>query len=153
MQFQPKTEEEVIKDQLCPEGLQPFTVMEASETVSKKSGKPMIKLKLNVHGDDGFDYHVYDYIADWFMAHKFRHFFFAVNRGQDYETGNVRAESYVDCEGYCDVGIGKAKDGFPAKETIRDYNVEKAAVVVKAAPAAAKSDAPTPAPEEDDVPF
>ncbi len=159
MQFQPKTEEEVVAENLCPTGLQPFTIMEAAIVVSKSEankGKEMLKLKLNVHADDGFDYHVYDYVAPWFMAHKFRHLFFAIGCGADYDAGTVNTDNLVGRDGWCDIAIGKARDGFPAKESVKDYNVEKATAApapVKAAPLTAKSDAPKPAPEEDDIPF
>ena len=128
MKFEPKTEEEVVKDQLCPEGLQPFTIMEAAVVESKSAknaGKEMLKLKLNVHADDGYDYHVYDYVAPWFMAYKFRHLFFAVGCGADYEAGTVNTENLIGREGYADIFIGKAKGEFPAKESVRDYNVTK----------------------------
>ncbi len=158
MQFQPKTEEEVVAENLCPTGLQPFTIMEAAIVVSKSEankGKEMLKLKLNVHADDGFDYHVYDYVAPWFMAHKFRHLFFAVGCGADYQAGTVNTANLVGRDGWCDIAIGKAKDGFPAKETVKDYNVEKAAPVVKVStelPSPAMMSRPTTA-DDSEIPF
>lgn len=154
MQFTPKSEEEVQAAQLAPVGLQPFTVLEAAIVFSKSaknSGKVMMKLKLNVQADDGFDYHIYDYIAPWFMEHKFRHFFFATNHGSDYEAGKVTPEEFVGCEGYCDIGVQKGKDGFPPKNIVRDYSAPEQkpmmtpALIVPATPAKVES--------EDDVPF
>lgn len=147
MKFTPKTEEEVLAKQLCPEGKYPFTVLESSEVVCKSEknlGKPMIKLKLNVHADDGFDYHVYDYIADWFMEFKLRHFAFSVGQGLKYESGILDANSnaFQGFGGWCDVGIQKSKNGQGPKNVIQDY-------VVKS-----ESLEPKPKPEpEDDVPF
>lgn len=158
-QFEPKTEDEVQEEQLCPEGLYPFTILESSEVLSKSKkneGKPMIKLKLNVHGDDGFDYHVYDYIADWFMAFKFRHFFVATGLQAEYESGQVDASdnAFAGRTGWADVGIQKAKNEFPAKNVIRDFKPqEEKPEAEKPEPKAAAKPAPKTATEEDDVPF
>lgn len=167
MKFTPKTEEEVQAEQLCPVGIQPFTVLESAEVLSKSAknaGKEMIKLKLNVHAEDG-DYHCYDYIADWFMAHKFRHFFFAIGLGEQYEKGvvNVRDNALAGRTGYCDVGIQNGKDGYGPKNTIADYcdSAEKDGAV---APAKSVGKSPTgtrpdtggenqPPGQGDDVPF
>jgi hypothetical protein len=125
MKITPKTEEELQTEQLCPPGKYPFTVLESAEVLSqspKNAGKEMIKLKINVHADDS-DYHCYDYIADWFMAHKLRHFFYAVGRGDAYESGNLNARDNAlkGFEGWCDVGIQKAKSGYGPKNIIVDY--------------------------------
>lgn len=153
MNWTPKTEEEVIASQLCPKGKAPFTVLEANTVESKSTknaGKTMLKLKINVHADDGGDYHIYDYIAPWFMAHKFRHFFFCVGRGADYDAGTVDVRRLVHCEGWAEIGHEKAKEGFGPKAKILDYVVDNAA---KANSPAVAPDGATPAPEEDDVPF
>lgn len=151
MNFEPKTESELQEAQLCAKGKAPFTVMEAGIVPSKSAknaGKEMLKLKLNVHSDDGNDYHIYDYVAPWFMAHKFRHFFYAVNRGQVYESGNIaNVASLVGLEGWCDVGIQAAKGQYGPKNIIADY-------VVQSATTASAPTASIPKPdEEDDVPF
>lgn len=149
MRWEPKTEEQVMSDQLCPKGKNPFTVMECSEVASKSeknNGKPMIKLKLNVHAEDA-DYHVYDNIMYWAMEHKFRHFFFCIGRGKDYERGDGVFADYVGLEGWCEVGHKKDRDGR-LKETIQDYVTESAVAQKQAA-------APAPAKEDGDseIPF
>lgn len=154
MKWEPKTEEQVMSDQLCPKGKNPFTVMECSEVDSKSdsnAGKPMIKLKLNVHAEDA-DYHIYDYVMYWAMEHKFRHFFYAIGRGKEYETGNGDCRDYVGLEGWCDVGHRKDKQTGRLKETIQDYVTENAAAA-KQAEAQKATTAPAAPTEEDDVPF
>jgi hypothetical protein len=146
MRFQPKTEEEVQAEQLCEEGDFPFTVLEASEGTSK-SGKSMIKFKLNVHADDG-DYHIYDYISPEFMAFKFRHFFHAVGLGKKYDAGDVDCSQIVQREGFCSVIQQPGKGGYGPKNAIKDYIVGKQS----AAPAQAPSPSAAPT-TEDDVPF
>ncbi len=154
MNWKPKTEEEVQAAELCPVGMQPFTVLEATEGKSKKRAD-MLKLKLNVHADDGFDYHVYDHISHAFLEYKFRHFFFAIGCGAQYEAGTVDPARLVGREGYAEVKHEKGKDGFGPKAAIADYIVKSE----KAEPAPAKKEVepdgavPAPAPEEDDIPF
>jgi len=169
-QFTPKTEAEVQEASLCPKGLNPFTVMESAETVSKSeknAGKPLIKLKLNIHGEDG-DYHCYEYIADWYLPHKFRHFFFTIGLGSAYEGGVIDAanNALAGRSGWADVGIEPAKGNFRAKNIILDFKPQgpdkvaasAAAPTYKAMaqPAAGASVTTTTAnvlPADDDVPF
>lgn len=155
------TEEEALAEQLCPKGKAPFTILEASVVESKSqknAGKEMLKLKLDVHADDGFDYHVYDYVAPWFMAHKFRHFFFCIGAGKAYESGTVDPASLIEREGWCEVGHERAKGDFPPKAKIVDYVPENSMAESQQARenATAPSPAapsPKPAESEDDVPF
>jgi hypothetical protein len=161
--FTPKSEEECLADELCPKGLQPFTVMESDEATSKKDGKSMVKLKVCVHGDDGFDYHVYDYISANFMAYKFRHFFHAVGMGAQYATGTIEVANNAlkGKTGWCDVTHEKAKDGYGPKAKIADYNANAGKLPPEAnmpqpkppaIPASQLVRQPTAA-EDDDVPF
>lgn len=164
MNWKPKTEEEVQAEQLCPQGLQPFTILEAVRTESKSAknkGREMLKVKLNVHADDGFDYHVYDYIAPWFMEHKFRHFFVAVNRLKIYEQGNIDdVTTLVGAEGWADIGMDKGNGEYGPKSKVNDYAV-KSDKSAKVEPEKPKSAAPTTnskspvggTPADDDVPF
>lgn len=142
MKFKPMTEEDVQREQLCPEGKAPFTVLEATDTESK-SGKPMTKLKLNVHATDG-DYHCYDYISPEFMAFKHRHFWCAIGREDLYMSGDVDANMAKGAQGWCEVGV-KKDPGYGLKNVISDYLVESD-----------KAKATEPEPErtdDDDVPF
>jgi hypothetical protein len=149
LRFQPKTEEEVQAAELCPEGKAGFTVLECSEGTSKK-GDPMLKIKINVHAEDGFDYHVYDYISPAFMEYKFRHFFFSVGAGEDYEAGTVDPAGLVGREGWAEIIRQPGKGGYGPKAAVQDYLMENEKAKAKVAP-----DGATPAAEEDDndVPF
>lgn len=158
MRFEPKSEEQLAVEELCPIGPQLFTVLESSEGTSK-SGKAQIKLKLNVHGADGFDYHIYDYISPEYLAHKFRHFWVSVNRLADYERGDIEAEASAlkGLQGWADIVHQKATSAYPAKAAVRDYvtgNSPKAgqARIMEAVREAVK-EAPGKPVVEDDVPF
>lgn len=154
MKWTPKTEEQIAAENLCAEGEAPFTVLEAADAVSQK-GKDMIKLKVNVHGGDGRDYHVYDYISPHFFEHKFRHFFYAVGRGHDYERGALEASRLVGLTGYADIGQQEGNSAYGPKNVIVDYVVKEAGAGAKAGPPKVAPDGAVAAapPEEDDVPF
>lgn len=124
MQFTPRTEDELQRESLCPDGLQAFTVMSAAFHTSK-TGNESLKVKINIHGSDGNDYHAYDYISpEGRMAYKFRHFFAVIDRIDIYERGNITAQECEDItglSGWCMVGVKPAKDGFKAANRINDY--------------------------------
>ncbi len=146
MNWTPKSEEQIKQEVLCPEGKFPFTILEAGNATSKK-GKAMIAMKVNVHGP-GKDYHVYDYISPHFMEHRFRHFFFCVGRGADYERGSLGDTKRLEgLEGYAYVGQQEAQNGYAPKNVIEDYAVEEGKTATTSAPA------PTAPPEDDDIPF
>ena len=149
MIFKAQTEDEVLAEQLCPKGKSPFTVLQAELAKSKK-GADMLKLKLNIHADDGLDYHVYDYISPAFMAFKFRHFFYAIGRGDTYESGRVDPDTLVGAEGWCDVFHQKGKDGYGPKASISDYTTQSDKASAPSQPAQPASQ---PKSNEDDVPF
>jgi len=119
MQFIPKTEKQLEENRLLPESEYPFEVIEASDATSK-SGKPMIKMKLNVYGRDR-QAHIYDYISDVFMEHKLRHFCFAVGLGSAYEAGTLTARQCLGRQGYATISLEDGKDGFRTKNVIFDY--------------------------------
>ena len=138
MNWKPKTEDELYEDQLCPNGMHPFTVLEGGSAMSK-SGKSMIRLKLNIHTEQG-DFHVYDYISPDWMEHKFKHFFYAVGLVDVYEAGALGETPLYERQGWCEIGRQKSKDGFPPKSVVTDYIVQN-------------KEASKPAGNEDDVPF
>lgn len=160
--FTPKSEEECQAENMCPEGEGlPFTVLDSAEVESKNpknAGRSMIKLKLAVHARDGFDYHVYDYVADWFLAFKFRHFFYSVGMAAQYEKGEVTASDgrLKGKQGFCNIEIEPAKNGYQAKNKVGDYvpnpNAPTASFTTNP-PAITGTSPATPAPGDDDVPF
>lgn len=148
MRFQAKTEEEVSN--LIPKDEYAFEVLEAEEKTSK-SGNDMIALKL------GIDYNnslrgVFDYLVDIdSMAYKTRHFADAVGLLAEYEKGNLNAEELVGLTGKCKIDIQPAKDGYDAKNVVRDYVKRK---VGEVAPAKIEPKvAGVRNPMDDDIPF
>ncbi len=126
MQFTPRTEEEIQRDRLCPAGVYPFTTLESKEQASKSKknfGKMMFAIKQCVHADG--DSHVMDYFADWFNAHKLRHYFFVTGQIERYDTGSIDANNnaFNGLQGYLKIKIVPAKEGdqYGPKNEIVDY--------------------------------
>jgi hypothetical protein len=154
MKVTPKTEEELQRSQLCPEGVYPFTCLEGTEKASKSvknPGKMMFAVKLSIHAADG-DYHTYDYFADWFMEHKVRHFAKSTGLLQNYEKGELDGNTFKDRTGYVQVTIEEGKGGYGPKNVVEDYFTADEAKL-KMAPAPAKKSAPVERAPDDDVPF
>ena len=85
------------------------------------------------------------------MAHKLKHFCEAVGLSHKYTDGTISAEDCIGKMGKVVLAIASAKDGYPAKNNVRDYLVGDDAV--KAAPRAeAKLNEPPPFGDQD-VPF
>lgn len=146
MRFSPKTEEEVSN--LLAEGVYPFEVLEAAEKQSK-AGNDMIALKLGIVGPDDSKRAVFDYLlTDESAQYKLRHFSDTVGLLAEYEKGALTADNLVGLTGKCKLVIQPAKDGYDAKNSVRDYvkRGAKDAAPVKGS-SAAKNDM------DDDIPF
>lgn len=125
MQFTPKTEEEIQRSRLLPKGPYPFTVAESTEKASqseKNPGKMMAVLKLILHADHG-DFFQTDRFADWFMAHKLRHFAETVGKLADYEKGSLvfTDNRFQGATGYLWLGEETDKRSGDLKNTVKDY--------------------------------
>ncbi len=117
MKFTPKTDEQLSSENLMPEGVYPFEVLEASNQTSK-AGNSMIKLKLSVYCGESPRI-VFDYIMEK-MPFKLKHFCRVTNQLQRYNAGTLEAQ---DCAGKCgNVQIAiEETTGFPSKNVVKDY--------------------------------
>jgi len=162
LHYKPKSEKELNRYPVLPEGDYPFTVLESDEVASKSpknAGKIMVKLKLNVHGPD-FDKHVFDYFADWFSEWKLKHFLEAIGRGADYESGQIdaRENAYEGRTGYVRIIIEENKETGEDRNAVDDYIVQPAQKVIPKLTPTSTALAPAPAAHkelssQDDVPF
>ena len=157
MQFNSKSREELARESLTPPGEYDFEIMRAEETTSK-AGNAMIKLKLRVFVENG-EIHVYDYLVAG-MEYKLANFCDAIGRSEDYDAGNIKADSLEGCGGKLKLVIEEAvKDEdtgevkWPAKNAVKTYIAGKkgqekmAERRVKTAPkAAVKTD-------DEEIPF
>jgi len=119
MKFDPKTEDELARESLLPDGIYPFEVLLAADEFSK-AGNEMIKLKLNVFGPDGEQVHVYDYLLEK-LAYKLRHFADTTGLLGDYERGELTAFSCMGKTGYAKIVLEAANGGYSAKNVVKDY--------------------------------
>jgi cobalamin biosynthesis protein CbiG len=136
MKFQPKTAEEIAREDLLPKGEYDFEVVTAEEKTSK-TGNEMIALNIRVFsGTTGANF-VRDFLLEK-IAYKLRHFCEATGLLPKYENGTLTAD---DCEGK--VGrlklvVKEDKTGtYPPQNSVADYIVPKAGEPE----------------EEDDIPF
>jgi hypothetical protein len=142
MQFASKSEQQIQEENLIPAGEYDFTVQEAKEGQSKKSGKDMITLDMDIYVGDRTRP-----MKDWLMetmAYKLRHFCYATGLGAKYEAGTLTA---ADCEGKSGKLTLVIRDGDRGKQnSVKDYLVPVAGESAEVPPAIRK---PAPAPVDD----
>ena len=125
MEIKPKSREEIAREKLLKTGIYDFEVMWAEETTSKKSGNPMVKIKIRVFHDGG-EAHIYDYIVST-QVEKLCAFCDAVGLSKEYDAGDVKSDDMEGRSGRVKIGIEDEKpkeDGegnWPAKNKVKDY--------------------------------
>jgi len=125
MKFVPKTEKQIAEAGLWEKGKYPFEILEATDEVSKNSGKEMIKLKVKIFKDSGASQNIFDYLLPDTMEYKLRHIAEVCGILADYEKGGLEAYQFIGKTGYCKIGISKDKSGaYPDKNSISDYVVD-----------------------------
>jgi phage-related protein len=131
MKFVHKSDEELQKMNLLPEGIYDFEVLDAKERLSK-AGNEMLELKLGVYDLTGSRRVVFDYLLEA-MAFKLQHFAKATGLISQYESDEL---CDLHCIGKCGkveliVQQGGAKDTggyYPDKNSVKDYIVNGANV-------------------------
>ena len=125
MKFAPKTAKELAQGNLWEKGNYAFEILEASDEVSKNSGKEMIKLKVKIFTDTGKSQNVFDHLLPDKMEYKLRHVAEACGLLADYEKGDLEAYQFIGKTGYAKVGVSIDKTGaYPDKNQINDYIVD-----------------------------
>jgi hypothetical protein len=106
---------------LIPPGNYAFEVIDASDEISKSSGKDMIKLKLKIYMPDGRERIIFDYLMES-VQYKLAHFFECVGLWDKYESGNVNADSCWGKSGELKIYIQKDKTGmYGDRSSVADY--------------------------------
>jgi hypothetical protein len=129
MQYTPKSTSEIAAMRLKPEGNYAFEVATAEDTVSKSSGKDMLKVVLNCFDANGTIFSVTDYLVPGTQYGDRKVFEFASSIGMagKYATGQMSAEDVLGKGGWCKVKVGKTRpkaDGsgeYPAKNEVAWY--------------------------------
>jgi hypothetical protein len=120
MKVTPKTEEELNRVLLLPEGEYDFEVLTAIEKQSSR-GNEMIELKLAVYSEGERAATIFDYLLDS-MEFKLRHFCDTVAILDDYNSGNLRSDILPGLHGKVKLKIEKDVSGkYKEKNTVVDY--------------------------------
>jgi hypothetical protein len=123
--FHPKTDEEIERMHLLPDGTYRFTVRNALETVSKEKGNPMVRVDLEIYGHDGGSSLMSDYlVASDKMAWKIKHFCDTLGLLEQYQKGNLEAQNLIRLEGYAQV-VTEKRSEYPARNKVKDYGKPK----------------------------
>lgn len=121
MKVTPISEADAAIAGLRKAGLYDFEVLESKDRISKNENE-MIELNVKLYDTEGRTFRLFDYlVSSEGMAYKIRHYASATGQLPQYEKGELRAEDQQGKTGRCQVGIQKARDGYPAKNVIQDY--------------------------------
>jgi hypothetical protein len=134
MKFQPKTQDQIERENLLPAGTYDYEVLQATDKTSK-SGNDMIHLKLKVFRPEGGFVYADDYLLEK-MAFKLIHFCHGAGLEDKYNAGELAASDCIGRTGKCDLIIDE-QAGFPPKNAIKDY------IAPKQAPAGIGAQAPS----------
>jgi len=120
MEFKPKTEQEVAEGALAPAAEYDFDILDAEDTISKKSGNPMIKVNIGLYIDGVVKNRVFDYLLPSMEA-KLRHFCDTTGLLSRYEAGTLEAADCIGRSGRVKIAIESSTDKYPAKNVVKDY--------------------------------
>lgn len=147
MSYTPKSEDQLIREGLYPDGVYDVTCVDTDDKPSK-SGNTMFTLKIHVFDDEGNAQIVTDYIAlgSNFGERKFRHAASAFNLMDLYESGNLTAADFKDKSAKAQIATQEGQNGYGPKNVVKDY------------PKIEGDAAPKPKPvsevlEDDEIPF
>lgn len=119
MRFQPKSEDELKRERLMPDGEYDFTVAEAQEKQSAK-GNDMLAIKLTVYTPDGSERTT----RDWIMAGslKLREFCYATGLDGVYEAGELTDQDCVGRSGRAHIVTRDDKTGqYGPQNAVKGY--------------------------------
>lgn len=118
MKFTPKAESELGGQfDPWPDGIYGFEVSEAEQQISK-NGNEMIHLTLFVYNGNGVRRTIHDYLLEA-MLYKLQHA--AEACGIDHRSGELNPRDFVGKTGRLKLTIEPERDGYPAKNRVRDY--------------------------------
>ena len=128
LSFQPETEEQVLN--LLKDGVYDFSVSEAKDAISKRTGNPMIKLTLVIWDKNGDKRFITDYIMTSYMR-KLKHFCDATGLIDKYNEGSLTATDCLDKTGKLKLVIKNEIDSpYPPQNEVQDY-VKKESVIAQ----------------------
>lgn len=151
--FHPKTDEEIERMHLLPDGTYRFTVRNAVEAVSK-SGNPMVRIDIEIYGHDGGSILTSDYlVSSDKMAWKIKHFCDTLGLLEQYQKGGLEAQNLIRLQGYAQV-VTEKRSEYPARNKVKDYGKPKEKKSNNVlSPQKADPNKPLELKEDEDLPF
>lgn len=150
MIFNPKTEDELQKEGLCPEGIYSYQVIKSEDRPNKAGTSIYTAITLKVWDDEGKEHLVFTNMA---LMKLLKHFCDVNNMQNEYQSGNLPPESFMHKSGgRVMIGIEGEKPNpnggvYKAKNIVKDYIVAPHGSMMKPLPEV-KNDFP-----DDDIPF
>lgn len=136
---------------LLPAADYDFLVKNAEDTVSQKTGKPMIKLTLAIWDNHNKERTVYDYLMPS-MMYKVKHFADSIGIEDLYAAGGYEANDCINKSGRCKIVVDMKEDSqFPPSNVVKDY-IKRSEGQKNNASAPSAPEAGHPA-FSDDIPF
>jgi hypothetical protein len=118
MKFNPTNQDDLDANALWPKGIYAFKIIGAEQKVSS-GGNDMFELRVEVRRRDGATRILRDYILPK-RAEKFMHAAAACELREEYESGSLEAEDFLDRTGKLKLGTEKSRD-FPDRNVVLDY--------------------------------
>ncbi len=123
MQFEPKSEREILESEVWKKGEYEFEIVSAVEKLSKNTSKPMIELKVKLSNPKGQQRLLTDYLLPQ-MAKKFRHAANACGLIDKYDSGTLYDSDFVGKKGKLELDVERDKTKrYPDKNVVKDYIV------------------------------
>lgn len=124
MKFTPKTDEELNAESLLAAGVYSFEVINA-ENKTSKSDNEMIVLTLQIFDHDGnHAQRLNDYLLEK-LAFKLKHAAEACGLLDEYQRGDLQAEWFIGKTGQVKIGVEPAKGDYQARNSVKDYVIDK----------------------------
>jgi len=121
MEFKPRTAKEIADSKLMAKGVYDFEIVDALETLSKSSSKPMIELKVKVIRPDGTARFLTDYLLEQ-RAEKLRNAALACGVLDRYEKGSLTSDDFRQKRGKLKLGVERDRTRtYPDKNVVVDY--------------------------------
>ena len=126
MNFEPRSEKQIVEEKLWRKGVYQFEVIAATEKTSQ-AGNPMIELTLRLSDGNGSVRVISDYLVAK-RAAKLRHAAAACGLLDRYETGCLGEGDFAGKRGKLKLAVEKGKNGYSDKNVVADYVPEERAL-------------------------
>lgn len=119
MEFEAKTEEQLIKENLFEPGEYDFEIIKGEDTISKKENE-LIAITLKVFDNEGSYRLVNDYLLES-LGFKLRHICEATDLMLHYDNGKLQASDLIGKTGRLKLAVDNKNPDYPAKNIVKDY--------------------------------